>query len=253
MAIQLEFGGKRVFIADGATALGRRIAAAFHELGATVAINGPSKPEVDQVIEDLGGGARLVAAPGNLARVSEIGDIVGRALEELKSLDVLVCGPAPASLCPLDDVTDEYWQRIITEGPKVAFFVAQACVSALTLTRGVIVNVASMIGLVGGPPGAVAYASASGAIVQMSRMMALELADHGIRVNTVCPAWAEGDGPRTNSILREYIRARSPLRREAGADDCAAAVLYLAASASSYTTGAVLVTDGGITSGHYAA
>ena len=253
MAIQLEFDGKRVLIAAGATGLGRRLAEAFHELGATVAINGPSQPEVDRAIAALGGGERFVAAAGDLTNVSAIGDTVGHAIEELGGLDVLVCGPAPGSIRPLEDITEVYWQGVVTQGPKAAFFVAQACVPALSMTRGAIVNVASAIGLVGGPPGAAAYASASGAMVQMSRMMALELADSGIRVNTVCPAWAEGDTPRTTSILREYFCARSPLRRAAAADDCAAAVLYLAASASGYNTGAVLVADGGITSGHYAA
>ena len=253
MAIQLEFDGRRVLIVAGATGLGHRIAAAFHELGATVAINGPSKPEVEGVIASLGGGKRFVAAAGDLTNVRAIGDTVGRAIEGLGGLDVLVCGPAPGSIRPVDDITEEHWQGVVTQGPKAAFFVAQACVPALSMTRGAIVNVASVIGLVGGPSGAAAYASASGAMVHMSRMMALELADSGIRVNTVCSAWAEGDSPRTSSILGEYICARSPLHRAAAADDCAAAVLYLAASVSGYTTGAVLVADGGITSGHYAA
>jgi NAD(P)-dependent dehydrogenase (short-subunit alcohol dehydrogenase family) len=253
MAIQLEFAGKKVFVADGATGVGRRISAAFHELGATVAINGPSRPEVERAIGDLGGGARLVAAPGDLGKTSELGDVVGRAIRMLEGLDVLVCAPAPASICPLDRLSEEYWQRVFTRGPQVAFFVAQACVSALSLTRGVIVNVASIIGLLGGPPGSAAYASANGAMVQMSRMMALELADHGVRVNTVCSAWSEGDSPQASSILQEYIQTRSLLRRAASLDECAAAVLYLAASASGYITGALLVADGGITSGHYAA
>jgi NAD(P)-dependent dehydrogenase (short-subunit alcohol dehydrogenase family) len=252
MAIQLEFHGKRVLIAPGATDAGRRIAAAFHELGATVAIAGPSQPGVERAIAALGGGERLIAATGDLTDVSNIGDTVRRAIEALGGLDVLVCGPAPGSLRAVDDITEAYWQGVVSRGPKAAFFIAQACVPALRVTRGAIVNVASVIGLVGGPPGAAAFASASGAMVQMSRMMALELADSGIRVNTVCPAWAEGDSAGTSEILREYICARSPLRRAAGADDCAAAVLYLSASLSGYTTGAVLVADGGITSGHYA-
>ena len=251
MAIQLDFHSKRVFIAGGAVGLGRRIAAAFHELGATVAINGPSTTGVDRAIQELGGGVRLVRAPGDLTTAEELGAVVRQAIEELKGLDVLVCGLASGSICPIDDITDEYWQRVLTQGPKVAFFTAQACVPALRLTRGAIVNVASMIALVGGPPGAVAYASASGAMVQMSRMMALELADDGIRVNTVCPAWGEGDGAQTSATLQEYICKRSPLRRAASADDCAAAVLYLAAPISGCTTGAALVADGGITSGHY--
>lgn len=253
MAIQLAFDGKRVLVASGVTNLRQRVAAAFHELGATVAVIGPSEREVEQTITALGGSERLVSAVGDLTDVNAIGDTVGRVIDELGGLDVLVCGPAPGSICAVDDLTEKYWQSVVAQGPKAAFFVAQACIPALRMSRGAIVNIASVIGLIGGPSGAAAYASASGAMVQMSRMMALELADSGIRVNTVCPAWAEGDSMRTSSILREYICARSPLHRVAAVDDCAAAVLYLAASMSGYTTGAVLVADGGITSGHYAA
>lgn len=251
MAMQLEFGGKRIFVAGGAVGLGRRISAAFHDLGAMVAINGRSAAEVEQAIGALGGGTRLLAAPGSLCETEERRGVVARAIEALRGLDVLVCAPMAGSVRQIEDITLDYWQRIIEEGPKSAFFVAQACVAALRETRGVIVNVASAIGLVGGPQGVAAYAAASGAIVQMSRMMALELAAEGIRVNTVCPAWPEGDSSGASAVLREYFRSRSPLHRVASADECAAAVLYACAAASAYTTGAVLVADGGITSGHY--
>jgi NAD(P)-dependent dehydrogenase (short-subunit alcohol dehydrogenase family) len=86
----------------------------------------------------------------------------------------------------------------------------------------------------------------------MTRMMALELAMDGIRVNAVCPAWAGADGPAA-SVFTDYIKKRSPLGRIATADECAAAVLCLAAPFSGYTTGAMLVVDGGIASGHYVA
>ena len=85
----------------------------------------------------------------------------------------------------------------------------------------------------------------------MARMMALELAAEGIRVNALCPAWAEADSPAGAAVLADYIRKRSPLGRVATADECAAAVLYLAAPFSAYTTGATLVADGGVASGHY--
>jgi NAD(P)-dependent dehydrogenase (short-subunit alcohol dehydrogenase family) len=83
-------------------------------------------------------------------------------------------------------------------------------------------------------------------------MMALELASEGIRVNVVCPAWADAEGPAA-SVFTEYIEKRSPLGRISTPDECAAAVLYLSAPFSGCTTGATLVADGGIASGHYIA
>jgi NAD(P)-dependent dehydrogenase (short-subunit alcohol dehydrogenase family) len=117
------------------------------------------------------------------------------------------------------------------------------------------VNVASVVGLLGGPPGAAVYSTAKGAMAHMSRMMALELAGDGVRVNTFCPGWV--DPPARDSGLQAvgdealdtYISQRSPLQRTATMDECADAVVYLAVA--SYTTGATLVADGGLTSGHY--
>ena len=251
MPIQFDFSGKGVFITDSATGLGRRIAEAFHELGANVAIHDPSAVQVEKTVRELGG-SRLVAAPGDLAKTANVEGIVQKAISGLGRLDVLVCCAVQGSLCAVDRISEEDFGRVMGANAKKAFFTTQTCVPALRATRGAVVHVASMIGLVGGPTGAVGYATSSGATVQMSRMMALELATEGIRVNVVCPAWAEAQGPAA-AVFADYIKKRSPLGRIATLDECAAAVLYLAAPFSGYTTGATLVADGGITSGHYVA
>jgi NAD(P)-dependent dehydrogenase (short-subunit alcohol dehydrogenase family) len=258
MTMQFDFRGKCVFVTDSSSGLGRRMAESFHGLGATVAINGPSGDSVQRAIEEMGGGARLVSAPADLTRVSEIRSTVERAIATMTRLDVLVCSTARGDLCRIRDVTAEYWEAVLAVNLKAAFFTAQACAPALKKSKGCIVNVASAIGLLAGPPGSAVYATAKGALAHMSRMMALELAGDGIRVNTFCPGWVD---PRTagtaeagaagNEALNAYIARRSPLRRTATMDECADAVLYLAASSSSYTTGATLVADGGLTSGHY--
>ena len=118
---------------------------------------------------------------------------------------------------------------------------------------GCIVNVASYFGLVGGK-GVAAYCASKGALVQLTRAMALDHADEGVRVNCVCPgsvqtpmidqAWAEyGDG------APELWAAKHPIGRIAQPDEVAQAILYLASSASSFVTGAALPIDGGITAG----
>ncbi len=252
MPIQFDFSGKGVFVTDSATGLGRRIAEAFHELGANVAIHDASPVQVEKAVRELGGGSRLVAAPGDLAKTANVEGIVQKAISDLGRLDVLVCCAMQGSLCAVDRISEEDFARVIGANTKKAFFTTQACVPVLRATRGAVVHVASMIGLVGGPTGAVGYATASGATVQMTRMMALELAAECIRVNAVCLAWADADGPAAD-VFADYIKKRTPLGRIATPDECAAAVLYLAAPFSGYTMGATLVADGGIASGHYVA
>jgi NAD(P)-dependent dehydrogenase (short-subunit alcohol dehydrogenase family) len=251
MAIQFDFTGKGVIVTHSATGLGRRIAEAFHELGATVAIHDASVQEVTRALTELGGDARYIGASGDLSKPADVAQIIQKAVAGLGRLDVLVCCATKARLCPIDHITAAELNHVVGASTKQAFFATQACVPALRATRGSVVHVASTIGLVGGPPGAVAYATASGATVQMTRMMALELAPDGIRVNVVCPAWAEADDPAVSAVLGDYFKSRSPVGRMTTPDECAAAVLYLAAPLSGSMAGASLVPDTGIASGHY--
>lgn len=254
MTLQLDYRGKCVFVTDATNGLGRRIAEGFHGLGATVAINGMSGATVQQTIKEMGSDSRLISAPADLTKISEIRSAVERAVATMTRLDVLVCSTARGDLCGIDNVTSEYWEAVLAINLKSAFFMAQACAPALKKSKGCIVNVASVIGLLGGPPGAAVYSTAKGAMVHMSRMMALELAADEVRVNTLCPGWVDPHVPASRAdseSLNAYIARRSPLRRTATMEECTDAVVYLASSVASYTTGATLVADGGLTSGHY--
>jgi NAD(P)-dependent dehydrogenase (short-subunit alcohol dehydrogenase family) len=256
MTMQFDYHNKKVFVTDSTGGLGRRVAESFQRLGAIVAINGPSADSVLRAIKEMDGDARLVCAAGDLTKNAEIQPTVEAAVAAMKGLDVLICSTARGDLCRLDDVTAEYWEEVLAVNLKAAFFTAQACAPALKKSKGCIVNVASAIGLIAGPPGAAVYSTAKGAMVHMSRMMALELAGDGVRVNTFCPGWIDSPLARLgnepgNTELDEYIAQRSPLQRTATLQECVESILYLASGAASYTTGATLVADGGLTSGHY--
>lgn len=256
MTIQFDFTGKRVLVTGSTKGIGRGAAEGFHALGATVTINGRTADSVAQAIAELGGGNRLVAAPGDLSSVSVIREVVPRAIESMGGLDILVNNAGRGDDCPVDDITEAYWEKMVALNLKGAFFMAQACVPALRRSKGCIVNVASMLGVMGGPAGTVVYSATKGGVVQMTRMMALELSREGIRVNTLCPGWI--DTPMIqhenelagDDALYNYISGTSPLRRIGTIDECTGAILYLSAPFAGYTTGATLVADGGISSGH---
>jgi 3-oxoacyl-[acyl-carrier protein] reductase len=139
---------------------------------------------------------------------------------------------------------------------KAAFFTAQMCVPQLKLTRGNIVNVSSVLGLMGGPAGSAVYATTKGAVVQMTRMMSLALATDGVRVNALCPGWIDtpmiqrDNAAAGGDALYKYITGVVPAGRIGTPEETVGAMLYLAASSSSYTTGAILSTDGGLAAGH---
>jgi 3-oxoacyl-[acyl-carrier protein] reductase len=235
--MRLDFTGKRVFVADSAAGIGRRVAEEFHALGASVAVNGATAQSVAQAIDAMGGGKRLIAAPGALNSFARVQEVVPKAIEALGGLDVLVNSGGTADLCTIDKLTEAYFNNHVAADVKGAFFTAQACQPALTRTKGAIVNVASVLGAIGGPPGISVFSATQGSIIQMTRMMALALARDGIRVNTLCHG------------LHDYVVAENPLKRAGTAEDCVGAILYLAGPHAAFTTGSMLTVDGGISSG----
>jgi NAD(P)-dependent dehydrogenase (short-subunit alcohol dehydrogenase family) len=251
-----DFTDRRVLVTGSTLGIGRAAAEAFLALGARVAINGRTAESVARALHDMGGGPRLVAAPGDLSVTRERAQTIARAIADLGGLDVLVNNAGRGDDCLVDDVTEEYWQRMIDLNLKAAFFTAQACVPALRRTRGNIVNVSSVLGLIGGPAGSTVYATTKGAVVQMTRMMSLALAPDGIRVNALCPGWIDTpmiqrDNARAGGdALYRYIAGVVPAGRIGTPGETVGAMLYLAAASSSYTTGAILSTDGGLAAGH---
>jgi NAD(P)-dependent dehydrogenase (short-subunit alcohol dehydrogenase family) len=257
MTIQFDFRGKRILVTGSTLGIGRAIAVAFHDLGATVAINGRSSESVAKAIDELGGGNRLVAAPGDLSKTAEIKSVVTKVLNALGGLDVLVNNAGRGDDCMIDNLTEPYLQKMLDLNLKGAFFTSQTCIPSLKRSKGCIVNVASGLGVMGGPPGSVVYSTTKTAMVQMTRMMALDLATDGVRVNTLVPGWIDTPLIRRenelagNNALLDYIVTTTPVGRIGTVEECASAVLYLAAPFATFTTGATLCADGGLTAGHY--
>ncbi len=252
-----DFTGRRVLITGSTLGIGRAAAEAFLARGATIAINGRTPESVERAITEMGGDRqRLIAAPGDLADSRARARTIGAALAGLGGLDVLVNNAGRGDDCLVDAVTEAYWERMIDLNLKAAFFTAQQCVPALRRTRGSIINVSSILGLIGGPAGSVVYAATKGGLVQMTRMMSLALAPEGIRVNALCPGWIDtpmiqrDNAAAGNDALYRYIAGIVPNGRIGTPGETAGAMLYLAAASSSYTTGAILSVDGGLAAGH---
>lgn len=251
-----NFNGQRVLVTGSTLGIGRAAAEAFLASGAIVAVNGRTAESVDRTVRDLGGGPRLVAAPGDLSNSAERRRTVAKALTDLGGLDVLVNNAGRGDDCVVDNVTEDYWQRMLDLNLKAAFFTAQQCIPELRKSRGNILNVSSILGLIAGPAGSTVYATTKGALVQMTRMMALALAGDGVRVNALCPGWIDtpmiqrDNAAAGDDALYKYIAGVVPMGRVGMPAETVGAMLYLAASSSSYTTGAILSADGGLASGH---
>ncbi len=256
MSMQLDFSGKRVLVTGSTKGIGRGAAAGFHELGASVAINGRTAQSVAETIDEMGGGKRLIAAPGDLSKVAEIQRVVTEVIAALGGLDILVNNAGRGDEALIDDIDEAHWQMMLALNLKGAFFTIQACLPALKESKGSVVNVASMLGVMGAPAGTLVYSTTKGAMVNMTREMALGLARDGVRVNNLCPGWidtpmiAHDNALKGDNALYEYIEADCPLGRIGQVNETTGAILYLSSANAGYTTGSTLVVDGGITSGH---
>ncbi len=252
----MDWTDKRVLVMGGSRGIGRAAAAAFHERGARVAINGRTGPSAAAAIAALGGGDRLVAAPGDVATAAGCEAIVGAALAGLGGLDVLVNSAGVGRTGPIEDFDEAAWDETLDVNLKGTFFCIRAALAALREAKGNVVNLASDAGLIG-ELGLTVYCASKGGVVNMTRALALELAPD-VRVNCVCPGYVDTDMVRRDGIERaEGVAAAeravidyAPLKRIATPGEIATAIVYLASDDARFVTGAAFQIDGGSTAGH---
>jgi NAD(P)-dependent dehydrogenase (short-subunit alcohol dehydrogenase family) len=240
--------GRRALVTGAGRGIGRAAAAALADAGAHVVL-------VSRTRADLEALADAIMAAGGSAEplVLDVVDIAatGRAIAAQLPFDVLVNNAGTNRPAPFLEVALEDYDAIMDLNVRAAFFVAQSVARRMVEAgvRGSIVNVSSQMGHVGGETRTV-YCGSKHALEGMTKAMALDLAPHGIRVNTLCPTFLLT--PLTapffaNAEFRAKTLARIPLGRLGAVEDLMGAIVYLASDASALVTGSSLTVDGGWT------
>ena len=241
------FDGSAVLITGASRGIGKATAREFLAGGARVAINGRTEASVAHAIKELGSREGLVGAPGDVATAAGCAAVVGAAIEALGGLDVLVNSAGVFTKTPMAETNEDLWDSLIDINVKGTYFCSRAALSALDKSGGSIVNVASEAGL-NGYAGSTAYCASKGAVVNLTRSMALELAPK-VRVNCICPGVIDTDMARIGFTDLSEEAESYPLNRIGTAKEVAKGILYLASPDAGFITGSALAMDGGATAG----
>jgi NAD(P)-dependent dehydrogenase (short-subunit alcohol dehydrogenase family) len=242
--------GKVALITGAGTGIGRAIALAYAREGAKLALVGRRKDPLDRVAKDAGGETLVVCA--DVSRQSEI----DRVLEEVQSrfggLNVLVNNAGILHIGTAEQITVDQWDQTFNVNVRGLWLLSRAVLPFLRKAGGgSIVNMASVLGI-NGARNRASYAPSKGAVILLTKCMAIDHGAEKIRVNAICPSFVETDltadvlrkAPDPEAVRRERI-AVHPIGRLGQPEDIAALAVYLASDESSWVTGSALPVDGG--------
>lgn len=249
----MQLREKVAVITGGASGIGRATAELFAREGAAVVVADVNRSGGEQVIEKIANaGQRACFLPCDVTKASDCEKVVEYALEQFGRLDILFNNAGIIRRATVVDLREDDWDRVMDVNVKSVFLMSRCAIPIMAKQGGgVIINTASGWGLTGGAKAAV-YCASKGAVVLLTKAMAVDHGPHNIRVNCICP------GDTDTAMLRNEARqlgegdekflseaAKRPLGRVGTPGEIAQAALYLASDASSFVTGTALIVDGG--------
>lgn len=248
----------KVAIVTGGTAgIGRAVAEVFVAEGARVAVCGRRQEPLDDTLAALrAAGGEAIAVRCDVSDETDVERLIQQTVDAFGRLDVLVNNAGCHLSKPAEHTTEEEWDFIINTNLKSTFLCSKYAIPHLRKTQGSIINISSMVGVVG-QSNAGAYSASKGGQVAMTMNMALDLAADQVRVNAICPGWVETplvedwfnqqDDPEAS---RKYIYGAHPLGRIGTVDEVGRAAVFLACADSSFLSGTALHLDGALTLGY---
>ena len=245
--------GKSALVTGGASGIGKIVSEHLAAVGANIVIFDIQAEKAAAVAENIANiyGVKTLSMVCNVVDPESVERSVSQAMDQMENLDILFNNAGTGMHKSCLEVSPDDWKKVNDVNYNGVFYVAAAFARHLVKQgrTGSIINTASMSGLIVNVPQAqVAYNSSKAGVIQMTRSMAVELATHGIRVNSISPGYMKSEmTAQRPKELKDFWNARIPMGRMGTPYELATAVIYLAADSSSYTTGSNIIIDGGYT------
>lgn len=242
----MDFTNKVVVITGSARGIGRKIAERFASVGASVVVSDLDQAAVTTVADEIGG--PTIGVKANVLVASEIDNLLSTAVTEFGRLDVVVNNAGITCDTLMIRMDEKDWDKVLDINLKGAFLVSKSAARIMMKQRsGRIINISSVIGLIGNA-GQTNYAASKAGLIGLTKSAARELAGRGITVNAVAPGFIDTDMTREMpAAAKEEFLKTIAMRRLGSTDDIASATIFFASDDASYVTGQVLAVDGGMT------
>ena len=249
-----SLAGKTALVTGGSRGLGLQMAEALGEQGARIVISSRKQGELDEAVAHLASrGIEASAIAADLSVDAQVQPFVDEAMKRLGHIDILVNNAGASWGAPAEEYPIEAWDKVMNLNIRSIFLVTQAVGKASMIPRqyGRIINISSIAGLAGNPPGTmktIAYNTSKGAVVNFTRTLAGEWGRFGITVNSIAPGFFPSK--MTKGVLaaigEETLAKEAPLGRIGDDEDLKGATVLFASDAGKHITGQTLAVDGGV-------
>ncbi|HOO97351.1 MAG TPA: 3-oxoacyl-[acyl-carrier-protein] reductase [Caldisericia bacterium] len=243
--------GKVALVTGASRGIGRSIALILAERGASIAVNYPFEAELEnaqetvRLVKELGVDAMVIEA--DVSNLTSCDAMINDVVEKMGALDILVNNAGITIDKLMLRMTGDDWDKVINVNLTGCFNCTKAALRTLMKSKGRIINISSVIGIMGNP-GQANYAASKAGIIALTKSVAKEMGSRGITCNAIAPGFIQT--PMTDSLTEEvksdYL-SRIPLRRFGTASDIGNIVAFLAGPEGSYINGATITVDGGLT------
>lgn len=248
-----DLSGKIAIVTGGGIGLGQQIALALAEAGCNVVTCSRKLERCEEVAQEIEKmGRKASAFRCDITNGEEIEQVVSKTVKEFRRIDILVNNAGRSWGSPVEEYPLEHWNKVIEVNITGTFLFSQIVGREMIKQKsGKIINISSYAGLLGSDPeylDAIAYNTTKGAIITLTKDLAVKWAKYNINVNAIAPGWFETRMTKwTIENKGDKILNRLLIKRFGGEDDLKGAVVFLASKASDYMTGQILCVDGGLT------